>query len=200
MLKQKNSFKKALVTNIGIAVIIALVYFCAFMPFDIMRGPVMKGSTNGENIALQIAVNDSSDIGAYMDSLDAFGIKGTFFFPEQFYMENRQVIRRVIERGNGIGYYVCKKDDGQRLVLYIGGGYSVPVMSYVKGSRVVQVCPSIDVDKLKNGEDWQQILGESLLGDMFIYTNADNNLHDFKKVVQIVLNKGYTILKMDEML
>lgn len=201
MLKRKSSFKKIFITNAALALIIAFVYLSAFStyPAMFMRGPIMKGNTNGDNVALQIAADEDSDIASYMDMLDRFGVKATFFFPEQQYSQSSDVLKQVTGRGNGIGYYPCK-GGGQRLMLYIGGGYNIPVMSYLSGSRVVQVCPSIDVEKLKSKDDWQQTLSKNLLGDMFIYTNADNNLGDFEKVVQIVLNKGYTILKMDEML
>ncbi len=201
MLKRKSSFKKLLVTNLALAAIIAFVYLSAFSAYPalFMRGPVMKGNTNGDNVALQIAADENSDIALYMDALDSLGVKATFFFSEQQYSQNSGILRQVLSRGNGIGYYPCK-ESGQRLMLYIGGGYNIPVMSYLSGSQVLQVCPSIDVEKLQSKDDWQQVFSESLLGDMFIYTNADNNLADFEKVVQIVLNKGYTILKMDEML
>ena len=54
-----------MVTDIGLAVIILFVYFTAFMPVypvPFSKGPVMKGNTNGDNVALQIAVNEGSDI------------------------------------------------------------------------------------------------------------------------------------------
>lgn len=201
MLKRKSSFKKIIITNLALAAIIAFVYLSAFSTSALMltRGPIMKGNTNGNNVALQIAADETSDIVLYMDMLDRFGVKATFFFSEQQYSQNDDVMRKVLGRGNGIGYYPCK-DGGKRLMLYIGGGYNIPVMSYVSGSQVLQVCPSIDIEKLKSKDDWKQTFSDNLLGDMFIYTNADNNLDDFEKIVQIVLNKGYTILKMDEML
>ncbi len=198
MLRRKSSLKKTLVTNISLAVIIVFVYFAAFMPFDVIRGPVMKGSTNGDNVALQIAVEDGSLIEPYMDMLDDYGIKATFFFSEQLYNRN-DIIKQVIDSGNGIGF-IGSRETGKRLVLYIGGGYSIPVMEYVSGKSVMRVSPSIDVEKLKDKDNWQQILSDNLSGDMFIYTSAKGGSSDFEKVVQIVLNKGYTILKMDEML
>jgi hypothetical protein len=201
MLKRKSSVKRLLVTNIALAAIIAFVYLSAFSAYPalFMRGPIMKGNTNGDNVALQIAADENSDVASYMDTLDRFGVKATFFFSEQQYSQNDDVLKQVQGRGNGVGYYPCK-GSGQRLMLYIGGGYNIPVMSYLSGSQVLQVCPSIDIEKLQNGDDWQQVFSKNLLGDMFIYTSADNNMADFEKVVQIVLNKGYTILKMDEML
>jgi hypothetical protein len=198
MQRRKSSLKKTLVTNISLAAIIVFVYFAAFTPFDVIRGPVMKGSTNGNNVALQIAVDDGSLIVPYMEMLDDFGVKATFFFSEQLYSRN-DIIKQVLESGNGIGF-IGSRDTGKRLVLYIGGGYSIPVMEYVSGKSVLRVSPSIDVEKLKAKGNWQQVLSENLSGDMFIYTSADDEMSDFQKVVQIVLNKGYTILKMDEML
>jgi hypothetical protein len=203
MLKRKSSIKKMLVTNIGLALIIAFVCFSAFMPVypaPLSRGPLMKGNTGGENVALQISVGDNSDVGPYLDMLDAFGVKATFFFPEQYYGDGSHLVKQVTERGNEAGFYPCKENDGQRLVLYIGGGYSIPVMNYENGGKLLNVSPSIDVDMLMEADNWEQILSENLMGDMFVYTSADNDLADFKKIVQIVLNKGYTILKMDEML
>lgn len=202
MLKRKSSIKKILVTNIGLALIIVFVYFAAFMPIypvPLTRGPLMKGNTGGDNIALQISVNDGSDVESYLDMLDRFGIKATFFFPEQ-YSDGNYLVKQVADRGNEVGFYPCKDDNSQRLVLYIGGGFSMPVMNYVSGDKVLQVSPSIDIDKLKETGDWQQSLNENLTGDMFVYTSANNDFRDFEKIVQIVLNKGYTILKMDEML
>jgi hypothetical protein len=203
MLKRKSSIKKILVTNIGLVLTIAFVYFAAFMPIypaPFTRGPLMKGNTGGDNIALQISVDDSSDISSYLDMLDRFGIKATFFFPEQYYSNGSYLVKQVAERGSEVGFYPSTEDNSQRLVLYIGGGYSIPVMNYVSGDKVFQVSPSIDIDKLRESGDWQRVLNENLAGDMFVYASANNDFGDFEKIVQIVLNKGYTILKMDEML
>lgn len=203
MLKRKSSKKKTLITNIALALIIAFVYFSAFMPIypaPFSRGPLMKGNTGGNNVALQISVDDGSDIDSYLGLLDRYGVSATFFFPERYNGDKNYLLSMVTARGNEVGFYPCKENGSQRLVLYIGGGYSMPVMNYKSGNRVLQVSPSIDVDKLKKAGDWQQVLKVNLLGDMFIYLSADNDLGDFEKTVQIVLNKGYTILKMDEML
>ena len=84
--------------------------------------------------------------------------------------------------------------------MYIGGGFSVPVMSYEDSSGMLQVCPSINIAKLKKIENWPEILSSKISGDMFLFVAADNDHTEFKKVVQIVLDKGYTILKVEEML
>ncbi len=203
MIKRKSSIKKILVTNIGLALIMAFVCFSVFMPIHpalFSRGPLMKGNTGGNNIALQVSIGENSDVGAYLDTLDRYGITATFFFPEQYGSDKNHLLRMVADRGSGVGFYPCKENDEQRLVLYIGAGYTIPVMNYKSGNKVLQVSPSIDIDKLKEAGDWQRVLNENLEGDMFIYISADNDLIDFEKTVQIVLNKGYTILKMDEML
>lgn len=203
MIKRKSSIKKILVTNVGLMLIVAFVYFATFMPMHpapLSRGPLMKGNTGGDNIALQISVNGSSDVESYLDILDRYGVTATFFFPEQYSGEKHYLLKTVADRGGGVGFYECKEDDSQKLVMYIGGGYTIPVMNYRSGNKILQVSPSIDIDKLKEAGDWQRVLNANLLGDMFIYISADNDLGDFEKTVQIVLNKGYTILKMDEML
>lgn len=203
MLKRKSSIKKILLTNTALTLIIAFVYFSAFMPVypaPFSRGPLMKGNTGGDNVALQISVDEGSDVEPYLDMLDRYGITATFFFPEQYNSDKNYLLKMVAERGGGVGFYPCAEEDSQRLVLYIGGGYTIPVMNYKSGNKVLQVSPSIDVDKLKEAGDWQWTLSANLMGDMFIYVSADNDLGDFEKIVQIVLNKGYTILKMDEML
>ncbi len=48
--------------------------------------------------------------------------------------------------------------------------------------------------------NWLQLFFRQLKGDMFIRIVADNQFDEFEKVVQIVSDKGYTILKVDEML
>ena len=86
---------KMIVTNGFILLIIALVYIAAFMPFgEPIRSdaPRLKGSTRGSNIALQIAVDERSDVGAYMDMLDSFGAAGTFFFSAQRIGENADIL------------------------------------------------------------------------------------------------------------
>jgi len=122
------------------------------------------------------------------------------FFCEQCNIQSEQMAERAKNEGHGVGYYVCAEHDKKQGGQYIAGGYSLPVMSYVGDSEIYQVCPSIDITKLKQLDDWQQILNEKISSDMFIYFRADNNFDDFEKIVQIVLNKGYTILKVDEML
>ena len=97
-----------------------------------------------------------------------------------------------------MGYYI--NEDARASALYIGGGYSIPVMSYAEEGGVHEVCPSINVSQLCQTDGWTQVLSDSVKGDMFLYIRADNNFSDFEKVVQIVLDKGYTILKVSEML
>jgi hypothetical protein len=203
MFRRKSSIRKIAVTNIAILFIIAFVFLCAFTPVDLAflsAGPVMRGNTNGNNIALQLSADGESDIPAYMDELDSLGIKATFFFPENFYIGNSAMLEKIIGRGNGVGYYVNRESADERLAYYLGSGVNVPVMSYISGSSTIEVSPSIDVSKLKKADGWQRVLKDNLAGDMFVYTDADNNLDELKKIVQIVRNKGYTILKMDDML
>lgn len=201
MKKQRSSVKKTLVTNVCLVVIIALVYITAFIPFDNMlqgSGPALKGNTGQDVIGLQIVVDDQTDVAAYLDTLDRYGVKGTFFFREQETDLQQQVLLGVIERGHGVGYYINERT--RAALLYIGGGYSIPVMSCDEGDGVRAVCPSIDVSKMCISDDWTAVLADALAGDMFIYIRADNNFSDFEKIVQIVLDKGYTILKVNEML
>jgi len=83
MIKIKSSLKKTIITNMCLLVIIAFVYISAFTPFNpslLAQGPVLKGNTGEKNIALQIAVEDSSDMDTYFQRLDMLGVKGTFFF------------------------------------------------------------------------------------------------------------------------
>ncbi len=199
---KKAEYMKALITNLCLLLIIGLVSLAAFGPLEtpgLGQGPALKGSTGEDNIALQIAVDQSSDIETYMDTLEKTGAHGTFFFCADS-SANSTMIEEVRQRGHGVGYYNCAGDEGQEAEMYIGGGYSVPVMSYEDGDDMLQVCPSINLTKFKKLENWPQLLRNNISGDMFLYVAADNDQDDFKKVVQIVLDKGYTILKVDEML
>ena len=186
--------KRMLLYNIAIMVIIAFVYTAAFLPFGApLSGnmPALMGSTGQKNIALQIAVDHDSDVAAYMDVLEANGAQGTFFFDT-----DSDIVSGVQARGHGVGWYTY----GQATAMYIGGGYSLPVMSYSQGSRMQQVGPSIDITALKKGGDWEAVLADSLGNDLFLYISADNDFDEFEKIVQIVRDKGYTILKINEML
>lgn len=195
-----KSIKTALLTNGCICIIIAFVYFASFGPLgQISSGPQLKGCTGGDNIALQITVAKDSNINAYMDTLERAGAKGTFFFCEQCGTDS-DVIEHVKQRGHGVGYYVCANHKGRETDMYIGGGFSVPVMQYQDGETVHHIAPSIDLAKLKQFNDWPKVLDESLGKDMFIRVIADNVIWEFEKVVQIVSDKGYTMLKVDEML
>ena len=195
-----KQFKKALLTNLCLMVIIGFVYIAAFGPLArFSDGPALKGCTGQENVALQITVTDGSDVGAYMDTLERMGAHGTFFFCEQCGTDTAS-IDAVRARGHGVGFYVCAAHSGQETDMYIGGGYTVPVMHYAEGGSMRRIGPSIDIARLKSLEGWQQMLSDKLFGDMFLRVVADNQLGDFEKVVQIVSKKGYTILKVDEML
>lgn len=199
MTEEKMSLRRMIVTDVCLVLIIICVYLAAFTPIGsaiFTGGPVLKGNTGQSNVALQIAVDEKSDIEAYLNTLDEYGVKGTFFFNESLLKEDSQQLRDVLERGHGVGYF----SGDQHSKMYIGGGYSVPVMSYAEGSAARKVSPSIDLTKLKEKDDWQQTFYASITKDMFIYLSADNNFSDFEKIVQIVLDKGYTIIKMEEML
>ena len=188
------------ITNLLLLMIIGLVALASFGSHALAaQGPALKGRTGANNVALQIAVEQSSDVGAYMDELENVGAHGTFFFCSQCYVDN-ELIQQVKQRGHGVGYYTCAAHEKQETGMYIGGGYSVTVMSYESGENMQQVCPSINLAKLKTLQNWQDVLSRRISGDMFLYVAADNDQEDFKKVVQIVLDKGYTILKVDEML
>jgi hypothetical protein len=201
MNKPKSSLKRTIVTNTCILGIIALVYLAAFGPVgSILNGgaPVLKGSTGENVVGLQIVVDDKSDVAAYIDTLERYNAKGTFFFSDQQVGAMESELRTVMKRGHGVGYYIS--EDARASALYIGGGYSIPVMSSTEEGGVREVCPSIDVSLLSRTDDWAQVLSDTVAGDMFLYIRADNNLSDFEKVVQIVVDKGYTILKVSEML
>ncbi len=189
-----------IVSNLCLMMIIGLVALSSFGLHALAaREPALKGRTGADNIALQIAVDQSSDVEAYMDVLEKAGAHGTFFFCSQC-LADSALIEEVMQRGHGVGSYTCAAHENRQTGMYIGGGYSVTVMSYKSGDGVRQVCPSINLTKLTKLDDWQEILSRQISGDMFLYTAADNDQDEFKKVVQIVLDKGYTILKVDEML
>ncbi len=188
------------VTNMCLLVIIGLVALASFGSHALAaQGPALKGRTGADNVAIQIAVDQSSDVEAYMDILEQAGAHGTFFFCSLCNTDNA-LIQEVLRRGHGVGAYTCAAHENRQTGMYIGGGYSVTVMSYKSGETVRQVCPSIDLTKLTKLDDWQEVLSREISGDMFLYVAANNDQPDFKKVVQIVLDKGYTILKVDEML
>lgn len=192
--------KRALVTNLFLVLIMGLVYVASFGFAQPVQGLALKGCTGGSNVGLQIAVTQDSNVTAYMDAMDRMDVQGTFFFCEQCIKDNDGMVGEVLGRGFRVGYYVCAKHEGVDSDMYIGNGYSVPVMSYESGSGVRHVGPSIDFQKLKKNDDWQQVLRDSIFGDMFIRIEADNEMTEFEKVVQIVRDKGYTILKVEEML
>lgn len=195
-----NSGMLRAVSNICLVLIIGLVALSSFGSHTLAaQEPALKGRTGADNVALQIAVDQSSDVSAYMDALEGVGAYGTFFFCTQCYVDSA-LVQQVKQRGHGVGYYSCESHEGRETGMYIGGGYSVTVMSYDDGDSMQQVCPSINLTKLKRLKNWQEVLEGQISGDMFLYITADNDQPDFKKVVQIVLNKGYTILKVDEML
>ncbi len=192
--------KRPVVTNLCLIIIMGMVYAASFGFARTGQGLALKGCTGGNNVALQITVKEDSDIDTYMDTMDEMGVGGTFFFCEQCRKDEDGMIAHVLERGFGVGYYVCARHEGKETDMYIGNGYSVPVMSYDDGSSVRHVGPSIDFEKLKEKENWPQIFKETVAGDMFIRIEADNDIGQFQKVVQIVRDKGYTILKVEEML
>ncbi len=188
------------ITNLLLMMIIGLVALASFGSHALaVQGPALKGRTGANNVALQIAVDQSSDVEAYMDALESVGAYGTFFFCSQCYVDNA-LMQQVKQRGHGVGYYTCSAHENQETGMYIGGGYSVTVMSYETGETMQSVCPSINLTKLRTLQNWTDVLSRRISGDMFLYVAADNDQEDFKKVVQIVLDKGYTILKVDEML
>ncbi len=200
MVKEMKVLNKTLFSNCCLMLIIAFVYLAAFGPMGkISDGPVLKGCTGGENIALQIAVTQDSDIQAYMEKLERSGAFGTFFFCEQCGFGSADT-EEIKERGHAVGLYVCSEHKGQKTDMYIGGGHSVPVLHYFQNGSLRQIGPSIDLERLRNMSNWLQLFSDSLKGDMFIRIVADNQFDEFEKVVQIVSDKGYTILKVDEML
>lgn len=191
---------RSVVTNLGLLLIIALVYAASFGFATPAQGLALRGDTGGSNVALQITVTRDSDVAAYMDALERAGVRGTFFFCEQCAADSGGVISEVRARGHGVGWYVCEAHEGDETHLYIGNGYSVPVMSCDDGRSQRQIGPSIDFEKLKTQDGWPQVLQDSVYKDMFIRIDADNEISEFEKVVQIVRGKGYTILKVEEML
>ena len=192
--------KRSIITNTFLILIMGLTYVASFGFALPSQGLALKGCTGENNVALQITVNDNSDVEAYMDALERLGAYATFFFCEQCYKDNGTMISEVISRGHGVGLYICEEHEGKETDMYIGNGYSVPVMSYDDGGALRQIGPSIDFAKLKTHPIWQQLLQDNIYRDMFIRIDADNEFKEFEKVVQIIRDKGYTILKVEEML
>jgi hypothetical protein len=189
-----------LFSNLCLLLIIGLVSlgtFGAHLLLDESQ-PALKGRTGEDAVGLQIAVAAFTDLGAYMDALEQMGVRGTFFFHPAD-ASSDALAAEAGRRGHGVGYYGAA-DDGAAVGLYIGGGYSVPVMSCEEGGALKQVCPSINVTRLQRLDDWPGVLSARLAGDMFLYIDGDNDCAGLKKIVQIVLDKGYTIMKVDEML
>jgi hypothetical protein len=196
-----NQRSMGIFTNLCLLLIIGLVSLATFGVglLSNSQEPALKGRTGANYVGLQIAVEPSTNVGAYMDTLETLGARGTFFFCVQ-QPADEKAIRQVKQRGHGVGYYTCDENQSQETGMYIGGGYSVPVMSYESGDALMKVCPSINLTKLKKLHNWLDVLSAQISGDMFLYVTADNDQEEFKKIVQIVLDKGYTILKVDEML
>jgi hypothetical protein len=196
-----NQGTTRILTNLCLLLIIGLVSLATFGTrlLSDAQGPALKGRMGAAGVGLQIAVEADTDVGAYMDTLEALSARGTFFFCDQCAADD-EAISQVKQRGHGVGRYACAAHDGEEAGMYIGGGYSVPVMSYEDGDALLSVCPSINLAKLKKLDNWLTVLGDRLRGGMFLYVAADNDQAEFKKIVQIVLDKGYTILKVDEML
>jgi len=187
-------------SNLCLLLIIGLVSlgtFGAHLLLDRSQ-PALKGRTGEDAVGLQIAVAAFTDLDAYMDVLEQAGVRGTFFFRAADASADA-LAKEAERRGHGVGYYGAS-GDGAPVGLYIGGGYSVPVMRYEEGGALKKVCPSINVTRLKKRDDWQNILSSRLAGDMFLDIDGDNDHAALKKIVQIVLDKGYTIMKVDEML
>jgi len=176
---QKISLKRTLITDICIALIILGVYAVVFVSGSIFSGrPALKGNSSGSKVGLQIAVIPTSDVGAYISMMSDLGICATFFFDSA----QRELAAKIEHAGQSVGQ--------------IEQAQSVPVMSYGQGRKVGT---SIDIDRLKQRDDWQQVLSESVSAGMLLYVVADNDFDDFEKIVQIVLDKGYTIVEMEEM-
>lgn len=177
---QKISIKRTVITDLCLAAIIICVYVTVFAGTSILSKPAFKGSTGQNKVGLQIAALETSDIDAYLDMLSEYEISATFFF------DNR-IEEDVKERIENLGHSTGRFEDGK----------TYPVMSYAQGTK--KVSPSIDVTQLKESSDWQQVLEQSIAPDMLIFVSADNNFSEFEKIVQIVLDKGYTIDRMEEM-
>lgn len=179
MQKKNSNIKRALITDTFLAVIIMIVYFAAFVGVSLISDkPALKGSTGEEKIGLQIAVNEQSDIGAYKDILEKYRISATFFFDAEC---------SSMQELEGEGYSTG----------FLHESNSVPVLSY--GSSDEKISTSVDLDKLINTEGWEETLKKTISGDMLIFKTADNDFEVFEKIVQIILDKGYTIVKMEEM-
>ena len=189
-----------LFSNLCLLLIIGLVSLGTFGAHLLQdqSQPALKGRTGEDAVGLQIAVAAITDLDAYMDALEQAGVRGTFFFRLAGASAD-ELAEKAERRGHGVGYYGAD-DGGAPVGLYIGGGYSVPVMRYEEGGALKQVCPSINLTRLKRLDDWPDVLSARLAGDMFLYIDGDNDQAALKKIVQIVLDKGYTIMKVDEML
>lgn len=187
------------VINCCICAIIVFVYFASFGGlWHTANAPVMKGCTGEDNIALQIMVDSKSDIDSYIDVLERANAKGTFFFCT-LCQQDDMAIEAVRKKGHGVGYYVCDKHTQSDKGMYVGGGHTIPVMQYKESGNVRLVAPSIDLRVLTRNKDWPKLFEQSLRKDMFVGIFA-NNICEFEKAVQIVSDKGYTILKINEML
>jgi len=192
MTKDERRLKNTLILDLCILAVIAAVSLAAFwLPGVDTGGPALRGNTDANGIGLQIAATGEEDTARYLDALDEIGAKATFFFPEETQPDDAMALVR--SRGHGVG---TRGENG----MYIGGGASVPVMSYRSGSGIRQVAPSIDTTKMFVHSEGAQQFASSLHRGMFVYVDAADDFADFQKIVQIAVDKGYTMLKIDEML
>lgn len=176
---QKKNIRRAVITDICLAVIIMMVYFAAFIGVKLLSDkPALRGSTAENQVGLQIAIDVQSDVEKYIKILEKYEISATFFFDT-----NSEVMQELSQQGHSVGF-LHERD-------------ALPVMSYDGGSKMIST--SIDLDHLINSSGWEKLLEAKVAAGMLMFITADNNFSEFEKIVQIVLNKGYTIVKMEEM-
>lgn len=176
---QKKNIRKAVITDICLAVIIMMVYFAAFIGVKLLSDkPALKGNTAENLVGLQIAIDEQSNVEKYIEILEEYEISATFFFDT-----SSDAMQDLSQQGHSVGF-LHERD-------------TLPVMSIDGGSKMIST--SIDLDQLIKSKGWEELLDAKVAAGMLMFITADNNFSEFEKIVQIVLNKGYTIVKMEEM-
>ncbi|MEZ4357218.1 MAG: hypothetical protein R2876_01085 [Eubacteriales bacterium] len=205
MKEYQISFKRSLITNIAIAVIIVFVCIATFSTevqsfvAGTLNAPVFKGNSNGSNVALAISVCNKDNIDKTLEVLDESGADASIFLCPDIYETNMDLINELLAKGIHTGIYVCAEHSLGNLELK-EGDYVLCTPSFKKdnlknASKAIFLNGTVDANKIYSYEK-ELTLNEN----MIIVYNIDDGIYRLKALLNEITDKGYNIVNVRDIL
>ena len=205
MKEYQISFKRSLITNIAIAMIILFVCAATFST-DIQNfvsgafnASVFKGNLNGRHVALAIAVCDTDNLDETLNILSENGVDASIFLCPNIYETDMELVNTIKASKIHTGIYMCDEHVSNDMEIK-EGDYVLCSPSFKKdnlknASKAIFLSGTVDANKIYSSKK-ELTLNEN----MIIVYNIKDSSYKLKTLLKDITDEGYLIVNVKSIL